>query len=169
VCLVLFAALLGFLPWNMPTARIFLGDVGSCFLGTTFGLLIVSSVTQGRIGLWTWLILFTHFIVDASLTLFLRMLRGEKWTQPHRKHLFQYILRLYEKRYKDEGLTEKKGRAKAHWHVNLWIQSGNLMIIFPAAWVAQQTPLYAPYICGSIMLLYGGILLRMDRYFQISQ
>ncbi|MGV8959102.1 MAG: lipopolysaccharide biosynthesis protein [Stenotrophomonas sp.] len=86
---ILVAACLGFLPFNFPTAKIFLGDVGSGGLGYALsGLLCLASATTSI----SWLLLLlplTVFLVDAGLTLLMRMVTGQKWMQPHTQHLYQ--------------------------------------------------------------------------------
>lgn len=85
------AACIGFLPWNFPRARIFLGDVGSGALGflVPFVALMTmreQSISAGRV----FLPLFPLF-GDAIVTLLRRWLRGEKVTQAHRSHLYQRV------------------------------------------------------------------------------
>lgn len=83
------AAICGFLPWNLPRARIFLGDVGSGSLGYALAGLLVLAVPS-RPGLWPWLALpVSAFVVDAALTLSRRALRGERWWTPHTQHAYQ--------------------------------------------------------------------------------
>ena len=167
VYLALFVTFAGFLPWNFPPARIFLGDVGSCFIGFTFGALMIDSARAGGEGgdpilLWTWLILLCHFIVDASLTLMLRMARGEQWSQPHRKHLFHRILKIYEMRYMKKGYAPEKMRRLSHLQVNKWIQGANCLLVLPCAFAAQSMPAYAPIIFGGLLCVYSGVLLYVD-------
>ena len=83
------AACLGFLPFNLPVARIFLGDVGSGALGylLAIGLLwLPPGTTQ-----WPWLawLPLSAFLADAALTLLVRILRGERWWAPHLQHAYQ--------------------------------------------------------------------------------
>ncbi len=83
------AAVLGFLPFNFPKARIFLGDVGSGALGFLLAGLIALALAAGRVH-WTLLALpFAAFLVDATFTLIMRMLRREKWWSPHVQHTYQ--------------------------------------------------------------------------------
>jgi UDP-N-acetylmuramyl pentapeptide phosphotransferase/UDP-N-acetylglucosamine-1-phosphate transferase len=90
------AACAGFLPFNFPKARIFLGDVGSGTLGYALAaaVLLVASAPDTPVlkGLWV-LLPLSAFLVDASLTLLGRMTRGEKWWQPHVSHLYQRWVR----------------------------------------------------------------------------
>lgn len=92
VCSVLLAAAtLGFLIWNWPPAKIFMGDVGSGFVGYSLGLLaLVDMKTNGGgLGLPVWLILNGVFLVDATYTLLWRMVTGQKWYEAHRSHAYQ--------------------------------------------------------------------------------
>jgi len=90
---LLAAAALGFLVWNFPPARIFMGDAGSSFLGIMLALLSLQSAWLAPRLLWVWLILLGVFIVDASVTLCRRVVRGEKFYQAHRNHAYQYASR----------------------------------------------------------------------------
>ena len=93
IALGLAAACAGFLPFNLPRARIFLGDVGSGALGFASG---------GRAGrrcrtrprrLACPAVATVAFLIDATLTLAARMLRGERWWQPHVQHAYQHWAR----------------------------------------------------------------------------
>lgn len=89
VSLLLASSAAGFLVWNWPPARIFMGDVGSGFLGFTFGVLAVASENSGALPLLVWILLLGVFVVDATATLLRRMRRGERWTEAHRTHAYQ--------------------------------------------------------------------------------
>ena len=93
--LLLAAAVGGFLLWNFPPARIFMGDVGSGFLGIMLGGLAFQAAAVAPQLLWGWLILLGVFVVDATFTLFRRLLRGERLDQAHRTHAYQYASREY--------------------------------------------------------------------------
>lgn len=83
----------GFLPFNLPRARVFLGDVGSHALGAAvFGLLILS-VRQGSLGLAQALLIGSALLLDSGLTLGRRALRGRRIWRAHREHLYQYAIR----------------------------------------------------------------------------
>ena len=88
-CLLLAAAVLGFLFWNWPPAKIFMGDVGSGFLGFVFAVLAIWSGKSGAVPLLIWLLLLGVFIVDATVTLVKRVARGEKLYEAHRSHVYQ--------------------------------------------------------------------------------
>jgi UDP-N-acetylmuramyl pentapeptide phosphotransferase/UDP-N-acetylglucosamine-1-phosphate transferase len=81
------AAALGFLWWNWPPGRIFLGDVGSVPLGYLLGWLLLLLAARGE---WAAaLILPAYYLADASLTLLARLARGERIWQAHRQHFYQ--------------------------------------------------------------------------------
>lgn len=90
---VLAVAALGFLCWNFPPARIFMGDAGSGFLGIMLALLSVQAAAVAPRLLWGWLILLGVFAVDATVTLCRRVIRGEKFYEAHRSHAYQYASR----------------------------------------------------------------------------
>lgn len=93
--LLLAFSVAGFLVWNFPPAKIFMGDAGSGFLGITLGLLSIQAAHSAPQLFWSWLILLGVFIVDATYTLFRRLLRGDKVYEPHRSHAYQYAARRY--------------------------------------------------------------------------
>lgn len=94
--LLLAAACLGFLVWNWPPARIFMGDVGSGFLGFVLAALALrTAIFSDDLPFGCWLILPGVFLVDATFTLLRRMARGEKWYAAHRSHAYQHAAALY--------------------------------------------------------------------------
>jgi Fuc2NAc and GlcNAc transferase len=92
LCTILASACAGFLIFNLPPARLFMGDAGSCLLGYSFGMLALHGEQTGAVPLPAWLLLLLVFIIDASLTLARRMLRREKWYIPHRTHAYQLLV-----------------------------------------------------------------------------
>ncbi|WP_347988050.1 glycosyltransferase family 4 protein [Methylomonas sp. AM2-LC] len=95
VSISLTAAALGFLIWNWPKASIFMGDVGSGFLGLVLGILILLASQQLAVLLYCGLILFGLFIVDASYTLLVRIKTGQKWYSAHCSHTYQRVAKLH--------------------------------------------------------------------------
>jgi UDP-N-acetylmuramyl pentapeptide phosphotransferase/UDP-N-acetylglucosamine-1-phosphate transferase len=90
LALVIAAGAAGFLWWNWPPARIFLGDVGSVPLGYMMGWLLLTMAAKG---LWApALILPLYYLADATLTLALRIAHGERFWRAHRQHFYQRAL-----------------------------------------------------------------------------
>jgi len=92
---VLGASCLGFLVWNWPPAKIFMGDVGSGYVGYEIAVLAVAAARQSPAALWATLILGGVFLVDSTVTLLRRMLRGERWYAAHRTHAYQWLARRW--------------------------------------------------------------------------
>lgn len=115
---VLACAVAGFLCWNFPPAKIFMGDAGSGFLGIVLGALSLQAAWVAPHFLCSWLILLGVFIVDASLTLFRRLLRGERVYEAHRSHAYQWAARRF-------------GR---HLPVTLGVAGLNVFWLYPLAW-----------------------------------
>lgn len=94
--LILACSVAGFLYWNFPVARIFMGDAGSGFLGFTFGLFAIQAAQIQPQFFWSWLIFLGVFIVDATFTLFRRLLKGEKIYEAHRSHAYQHAAQFFQ-------------------------------------------------------------------------
>ena len=94
VSLLLSFASLGFLMFNFPPARLFMGDVGSAPLGYLAGGLTLWGTRDNIFPIWSPLLLFAPFIVDATVTLIRRLLNGEKVWQAHRTHYYQRLVQL---------------------------------------------------------------------------
>ncbi|MDH0646288.1 glycosyltransferase family 4 protein [Pseudomonas sp. GD03858] len=90
---ILIMAVGGFLYWNFPPAKIFMGDAGSGFLGIALGLLSLQAAWVSSQLFWCWLILLGVFVVDATFTLIRRLLRGDKVYEAHRSHAYQFASR----------------------------------------------------------------------------
>nr|ART38003.1 F71 [uncultured bacterium] len=120
--LLLACAVAGFLFWNFPPARIFMGDAGSGFLGITLGILSLQAAWAAPQLLWSWWILLGVFVVDATVTLLRRLLRGDAVYQAHRSHAYQHAARRFER----------------HLPVTLTVAAINLGWLLPIAlWVAS--------------------------------
>ena len=115
--MLLAVAVLGFLYWNFPPARIFMGDAGSGFLGVVIGILSLQAAWAAPEMLWVWLILLGVFVVDATFTLGRRLLRGDKVYEAHRSHAYQFASRL----------------AGRHLPVTLTVMAINLLWLLPIA------------------------------------
>jgi Fuc2NAc and GlcNAc transferase len=127
-CLALAAAALGFLWWNRPPARIFMGDVGSGMLGFCFAVLAVAGERHGSLPALIWTLLLALFVWDATFTLARRVMRGERWYQAHRSHAYQ---RLVQKGW-------------SHARVTLAVLLVNLLFLAPLAWWASGHSRWLP-------------------------
>lgn len=88
------AAALGFLSNNFPPAKVFMGDAGSIPLGFLAAAMGLWGWDQGYWSAWFPLLVFLPFIVDASVTLVKRTLRGAKITEAHREHYYQRLVQM---------------------------------------------------------------------------
>lgn len=145
--LVLISSCLGFLIWNFPTARVFLGDSGSNLIGFLISAFGLWAVLLGYISIFTCLLLSSLFWLDATLTLFLRWSKGEKITEAHRSHLYQVLSRKWSSHTKV---------------VNLYILI-NLVILFPMALISQK------FLNLGFYLLLINILIYSIFYFSIQK
>jgi len=89
------AAALGFLLWNWPPATIFMGDVGSGYLGYVISVMAVAAARDNPAAVWIWLILGGVFFVDATVTLLRRAIRRERLHEAHRCHAYQRLARQW--------------------------------------------------------------------------
>ena len=126
--LCLAGASLGFLRWNWPPARIFMGDVGSGFVGFALAALGLAASTAGAIPIAAWAILGGVFLVDATVTLIRRIARGDPWLEAHRLHAYQHLARRY----------------GAHLPVTALVIVINFVWLLPWAITAAQFPTRAP-------------------------
>jgi Fuc2NAc and GlcNAc transferase len=116
----------GFLIWNWPPAKIFLGDAGSGYLGYFIAVMALASARNSSIAIWVWLILGGVFFVDATVTLLRRLLRGERVYEAHRTHAYQWLAR----------------RWKSHAKVTLAVMAVNLTWLLPWAVLADGLTRY---------------------------
>lgn len=116
--LLIAAAVAGFAIWNWPPAKIFMGDTGSAFLGFLFGGLAVLGDTAGGLSVWTWIILLSVFVTDATFTLCRRFATGQRAYEAHRSHAYQRLAR----------------RFKSHRTVTVGVLIVNAFVLFPLAW-----------------------------------
>jgi Fuc2NAc and GlcNAc transferase len=85
----------GFLVWNWPPAKIFMGDVGSGYLGYVLVVLALGATRESPAALAVWVILGGLFFCDAFVTLMRRLARGERVYQAHRSHAYQWLARRW--------------------------------------------------------------------------
>jgi Fuc2NAc and GlcNAc transferase len=142
------AATVGFLLLNWPPAKIFMGDVGSTWLGFMLFALALLSVQADWLSYSTWLVLAAVFVTDATVTLLTRLLRGERWYEAHRNHAYQILAR----------------RWGGHRPVTLLAVGINVLWLAPLAGACAACPqwafgwvllAYTPLLAGAIVLGAG--------------
>ena len=92
--LVVASASFGFLLFNFPPAKIFMGDLGSSLLGYLCAVMMLGAERSASVPLWISILVFSPFVVDASVTLVRRIVAGERPWQAHRTHFYQRLVRL---------------------------------------------------------------------------
>lgn len=122
--LVVAGASCGFLVWNWPPAKIFMGDVGSGYLGYVIAVFAVAATREHPAALFVWLILGAAFFVDALVTLVRRLARRERVYEAHRMHAYQWLSR----------------RWASHRRATLTFLAINLGWLLPLAWYANRRP-----------------------------
>lgn len=128
--LLLACACLGFLPFNFPRARVFLGDVGSTSLGFALGLAATALVASGAVSLWQVLLAGSVFLVDAGCTLAWRIARGRRWYTAHREHTYQWLIRS----------------GRSHAAVAAAYLAWNLLLVSPLLLLGLQRPQWQPFL-----------------------
>lgn len=151
LCL-LAATIAGFLYWNWPPAKIFMGDVGSSFLGYVFAVIAIDYVNEGFCALTEWLVLLALFLCDATFTVIYRVLQGKAWYSAHREHAYQQLLCI--------GAT--------HYRVTLAIIALNCCLLFPVAYIGVHWPSMAIWGLSFIMALSALIWLVIQIYCRSS-
>lgn len=143
--LALAAVVAGFLYWNFPPAKIFMGDAGSGFLGIVIGGLTLQAAWIEPQLFWGWLILLGVFVVDATFTLIRRLLRGDKVYEAHRSHAYQFASR----------------KLGAHLPVSLAVLTINIIWLLPCACAVALG-----YVDGALGLLiaYVPLVLLVARF-----
>lgn len=136
---IVLGAVVGFLYWNFPLGKVFMGDVGSIFLGALLGIYVLASLYDGGGMFWSYMILLGVFFVDATYTLLVRLFSGLRITQAHRSHTYQLLSRKWGSHAKVVGAM-------------LLL---NLAWLFPLAWLARLHPAYGP---GLLLLAYAPLV-----------
>ncbi len=90
--LTIVAAAAGFLWFNFPPARIFMGDTGSSLLGLLAGGISIWGAREGVFPFWVAVLVFSPFLVDATVTLVHRLVRGERVWEAHKSHFYQRLV-----------------------------------------------------------------------------
>ena len=146
--IVLAVSTLGFLLYNWSPAKIFMGDVGSGYLGIVIGGLSLLSANQDSELLWVWIILLAVFVSDATVTLIRRLLRKQKPHVAHRSHAYQYLAI----------------RFNSHVKVSLLVLAANIVWLLPIAFLVADKQLagstgviiaYVPLLVAALALGAG--------------
>ncbi len=148
------SAVSGFLVWNWPPAKIYMGDAGSSFLGFTVGVMVCIAVAAHELSIWSPLILFSAFLVDATWTLLRRVLRAEQWYTPHRSHAFQHAAGRW-----------------GHRTTTLVVASIDIFWLAPLAWLANSWPSYGPliFVIAAVPLTATVFALRAGEQLHINE
>ncbi len=123
---------LGFLPFNFPRAKIFMGDVGSYLIGACLAWLLLQAAQKSLVQLLAVLVAMSSMIADPTLTLILRIVQGKPVWRAHRQHLYQMLAR--------NGLSDTK------LLVNYLVYA--CLSFLMARWITMQTSLHACYLTG---------------------
>lgn len=145
LCAAIAAAALAFLRFNFPVARLFMGDAGSIPLGFLAAALGVYGVLNRVWDVWVPLLVFSPFIVDASVTLTRRALAGEKIWQAHRSHYYQRVILL--------------GAAHRQLALGAWGLMLLMAVLAGSVWVWPQ---HAVEILILSAILYASIFIVID-------
>ncbi|MBI3043250.1 MAG: undecaprenyl/decaprenyl-phosphate alpha-N-acetylglucosaminyl 1-phosphate transferase [Betaproteobacteria bacterium] len=144
-CYAVFAGGLGFLIYNFPPARIFMGDVGSAFLGFLFAVLaiIAARYDHSHTSFLVMPLLLFNFIYDTFFTFIRRLLRGDRVIDAHRTHLYQLFNRL--------GYSH---RTVTLFHYAVCIAQG-----LAAAWMVsipggERTLVFLPFLAFQVIYTY---------------
>jgi Fuc2NAc and GlcNAc transferase len=148
-CLLLAAGHLGFLGWNWPPARLFMGDAGSVPTGFLLAALALLGWVQGQLNPLCWLVLLAVFVTDASWTLLWRIATGQAFTQAHRMHAYQRFSRHY----------------GSHLAVDMGLVALNALWLFPLAWGVQSSPKYSILL---VILAYLPLIWGMAKTRQLT-
>jgi Fuc2NAc and GlcNAc transferase len=130
LCFLLAAACAGFVWFNWPPAKLFMGDAGSGFLGYVFGLLMLASVREEPTLLWVWLVIMGYFLTDTTTTLLLRMIFVKPFYGTHRFHAYQSLAR----------------RTGNHLKVTSGVLLVQVLWLLPLAILAFRFPEYGPWV-----------------------
>ena len=136
---VIIACVTGFLIWNWPKAKIFMGDVGSTQLGFILIILGIYYHNEHQLSIIWWLVLTSPYWFDATLTLFRRWRNKEKLSQAHRKHIYQ--------RLNQSGFS--------HLRVDFFLVMLNALLIIIVYLLKDVVSLQLPVLIMSMVLLYA--------------
>ena len=132
IFLLLMACTAALMVFNWPPASIFMGDSGSIFLGYVFGAIILVTIMNGNISIWTWLVVFGYFFADTTMTQIMRVILVKKWYEAHRSHAYQNLTRI----------------TNSHFKVTMGVTAYHLFWISPLAFWTVLQPEFALIACA---------------------
>ncbi len=162
--IILMSALFGFLIFNFPNSSIFMGDVGSSFLGFYLASMGIYAASNNWIYFWTFTIIWSIFLVDATVTLLSRIWRRDKWYDAHRTHAYQKINQIYMRKIKNKYDDESDIRTVSHKFVCFFYSGVNLFWVFPLSLLSIKYPQFGfmiaficflPIVIGSLYVEAG--------------
>ena len=146
IAAVLAASSAGFLAWNWPPAKIFLGDVGSGPIGYIIATLALASENHQSVPLLAFAVVYGVFIGDASVTLIRRLLRGDRLAQAHKDHAYQRLTRAW----------------GSHKAVTKWTAGVTLLLAMVGAAGAMNARLLLPSLFVAAFLL-ASLIFAIER------
>jgi Fuc2NAc and GlcNAc transferase len=141
VMVLLLVSSIAFMLFNWPPASIFMGDSGSAFLGYLFGLLVLVTIMQGDVTIWTWLVVFSYFFADLVVTQIMRVILVKKWYLAHRSHAYQNLARI----------------TGSHLKVTGGVVLYNLIWVLPLTLWSALSPEIALY--AAVLAVFPGIII----------
>jgi Fuc2NAc and GlcNAc transferase len=145
VFVVLTASIMGFLFFNLPPAKIFLGDVGSGFIGFTTAVVSLIVAKDEPLVAWAMIILLGVFVTDATITLLRRLMSRERVYVAHRTHAYQHLSK----------------KLNHHLPVSLGVGAINLLFLLPIAWLVAESkiiPIFGLLIAYTPLAIVAALL-----------
>jgi Fuc2NAc and GlcNAc transferase len=143
ICGLLAFSVAGFMGWNWPPAKIFMGDVGSGFIGFIFACLAIASENAGNVPFIIWILMMGVFVIDATCTLILRVNQGNKCYEAHRSHVYQLAVQA----------------GYSHKQVTMTVLVVNCGLAVIAYWVFR-----VPELLLAVSLITAAILIIIHQY-----
>jgi UDP-N-acetylmuramyl pentapeptide phosphotransferase/UDP-N-acetylglucosamine-1-phosphate transferase len=147
ICAAVAGAAAGFLIWNFHKAIVFMGDAGSVAIGFLAAAVGMLGWQENAWPIWFPFLIFSPFIVDATVTLAKRVRRGERLSEPHKSHYYQRILQM--------GLGHR-GTALASYALMASVSASALHL-------RNAEPLHAGLLIGLWIAAYASIMWHIDR------
>lgn len=135
----------GFLPWNWAPAKIFMGDIGSGFLGFWLWSLALVLHVEHALSIWTSIILGSVFIADATATLLVRVAARKRWYEAHRSHAYQHLSR----------------QLRSHAKVTALVWAINGAVVLPLAVLSTLVNKAAPLLAIATVVVFAAFAMLL--------